>query len=470
MNAVLEQFCSRLVSLGLNVFAQDKTAKDGWITVHPNGKENKGQHVEIDDETGGVKKGFGGKFKGQKISEIKSKFRGPQVNRLNERPDLKPEPKPMRTPAPQTSAGQKLGGRLQELLQKRQQEMEKSQTAPGQQASPSSEQSPVSNPAFIPRSAADIRSQYEDKRGIAPEGMTNPKLEAKKKELREKIDAMMDAYISGKTEFDEARLKDLVLEEEIIKDAKVKKFSWQDQKSMTGLQWPDIAESRATIAVGLMRGARQRAQDANPAEMAGQKRGQPMDLEQADRSNANPHYDPFWYTKSSRPDGYGINCQTCVFAYELRRRGYNVEAQPNSGVVGTMSWKVSVDTARPYVNIVTGRKPERVKLSCSDTKDEAKCLKMLDVVDKTIKPGQRWSFECRWAKTRSGHIFSLEKGADGQLILTDPQTGILCKGKQDAFDRYFSVKSRKMSEINMFRTDDTLVLPEYSGILTGAGK
>ena len=185
MNAVLQKFCSRLASLGFGVFAQDKApAKDGWITVHPNGKENKGQHVEIDDETGGVKKGFGGKFKGQKISEIKSKFRGPQVNRLNERPDLKPEPKPMRTPAPQTSAGQKLGGRLQELLQKRQQEMEKSQTAPGQQASPSSEQSPVSNPAFIPRSAADIRSQYEDKRGIAPEGMTNPKLEAKKNGLQ----------------------------------------------------------------------------------------------------------------------------------------------------------------------------------------------------------------------------------------------------------------------------------------------
>ena len=73
MNSVLQKFCSRLASMGFSVFAQDKApAKDGWITVHPNGREHKGQPVEIDDTTGTIKKGMGGKFKGQKISEIKN--------------------------------------------------------------------------------------------------------------------------------------------------------------------------------------------------------------------------------------------------------------------------------------------------------------------------------------------------------------------------------------------------------------
>ena len=46
----------------------DSLAMDGWITVHPNGEDGKGSHVEIDGE-GRVVKGMGGKFNGKHISE-----------------------------------------------------------------------------------------------------------------------------------------------------------------------------------------------------------------------------------------------------------------------------------------------------------------------------------------------------------------------------------------------------------------
>lgn len=46
-----------------------------WITVKPNGAENKGTPVEIDD-SGRVTKGMGGKFKGQKINEVRKDFVG----------------------------------------------------------------------------------------------------------------------------------------------------------------------------------------------------------------------------------------------------------------------------------------------------------------------------------------------------------------------------------------------------------
>lgn len=46
-----------------------------WITVKPNGKEKKGRAVQIDDE-GRVVAGMGGKFKGEKINEIRKNFVG----------------------------------------------------------------------------------------------------------------------------------------------------------------------------------------------------------------------------------------------------------------------------------------------------------------------------------------------------------------------------------------------------------
>lgn len=44
--------------------------KDGvkWITVKPNGPENKGTPVKLDDRTGEVLAGMGGKFNGRHIS------------------------------------------------------------------------------------------------------------------------------------------------------------------------------------------------------------------------------------------------------------------------------------------------------------------------------------------------------------------------------------------------------------------
>lgn len=60
----------------LHGLAQDA---DKWITVHPNGPENKGTPVRIDADTGEIKAGMGGKFNGQKLSEARKDFTGPRV-------------------------------------------------------------------------------------------------------------------------------------------------------------------------------------------------------------------------------------------------------------------------------------------------------------------------------------------------------------------------------------------------------
>ena len=65
-----------------------------WITVHPNGKENKGRPALLDSETGEVLGGMGGKFNGKHISSVpehgKHEQMGAQmrVNAKNHRADL----------------------------------------------------------------------------------------------------------------------------------------------------------------------------------------------------------------------------------------------------------------------------------------------------------------------------------------------------------------------------------------------
>lgn len=46
-----------------------------WITVKPNGAENKGSPVKI-DESGRIEAGIGGKFNGEKINEVRKSFVG----------------------------------------------------------------------------------------------------------------------------------------------------------------------------------------------------------------------------------------------------------------------------------------------------------------------------------------------------------------------------------------------------------
>lgn len=66
------------------MIAQDA---DKWITVKPNGAEHKGAHVKIDGETGEVKAGMGGKFTGQKISEVRKDFTGPKTPKGHKKPE-----------------------------------------------------------------------------------------------------------------------------------------------------------------------------------------------------------------------------------------------------------------------------------------------------------------------------------------------------------------------------------------------
>ena len=80
MDKTLERFCERLVALDMDIFGLRKITEDAskWITVHPNGEENKGRPALIDESTGRILGGMGGKHTGEKISEVRKSFVGPK--------------------------------------------------------------------------------------------------------------------------------------------------------------------------------------------------------------------------------------------------------------------------------------------------------------------------------------------------------------------------------------------------------
>ena len=440
MNSVLQKFCSRLASLGFSVFAQDKApAKDGWITVHPNGKEHKGQHVEIDDETGGVKKGFGGKFRGQKISEIRSKFRGPQVNRLAERPDRKPEPAPMRTPAPQTSAGQKLGGRLQDVLQMRQQEMEKSQPAP-QPETPATKPSNATR-ELTPEEMHDRVSQF-----------SHEDIVKREKEIEERL----LEYEKGKTDLSEAELKNLVFEKNMLRATSI------DPKKVQS--WADTDIAFIKKKKDLRAKEPERRANQNPESIAGVKRGAPMTLSDADGTSVNP--------KFSEGGDYTINCQTCTLAYELRCRGYDVEAKPQGdtakGGSGGLGKLLAMASYSAYIDVETGLYPKQHRIECNDTRKKSTCMKMLNRIDSMMKPGERYAFRLRWPRQKCGHIFNLAKDNNGEFYLIDSQSGVFAIGKEEAYKKYFA-RSSNIKDIYVFRTDNTQITQQYQETMKRAG-
>ena len=68
-----------------------------WITVKPNGSENKGSPVKI-DESGRIEAGMGGKFNGEKINEVRKSFVGaktPSKEHLAAAAKPKDEKKPL---------------------------------------------------------------------------------------------------------------------------------------------------------------------------------------------------------------------------------------------------------------------------------------------------------------------------------------------------------------------------------------
>ncbi|WFF74011.1 minor capsid protein [Proteiniclasticum sp. QWL-01] len=144
-----------------------------------------------------------------------------------------------------------------------------------------------------------------------------------------------------------------------------------------------------------------------PDELAGVKRGEPMDPQRANSGNPNPHFLDAY--------GYRVNCQSCVVTYEARLRGYDVSTLPKGAAGDQLSRKTNL----AWIDPASKTHPEYI---FDETATTAK--RLYKFLDDTLDPEGRYTIEFAWKGRRnSGHIVSLSKNPEGGLNLYDPQSG-----------------------------------------------
>lgn len=144
----------------------------------------------------------------------------------------------------------------------------------------------------------------------------------------------------------------------------------------------------------------------------GKTAGPPMDFESADHGKANPEV----AGETNRHGPYHVNCQTCVVAYEARRRGYDVTAKGNSKADDDPCLTLSRNTNLAWVDPETGRSPKYIEHGRKSAAGLAKWF------DENVKQGERYHFG--WvSKYGGGHIVTVERNDKGEVCLFDPQDG-----------------------------------------------
>lgn len=192
--------------------------------------------------------------------------------------------------------------------------------------------------------------------------------------------------------------------------------------------------------------------------------GKIMNFTEADGGLSNPNYND----KDAGLDGYVNNCQTCTVSYELRRRGFNVEAMPNPVKEGYEKMRDIATYFRKHGMtwedrfITADGKRAMYDWSTNAGLDDTDSAKIAFVLKKTMDAG-RYEVYCGWKKGYA-HVFVVERTTSGDIIWYDPQSG----KKGDEIKAYMS--NVKAESIGVTRIDDKLINPKFAGRLIKAGK
>ena len=181
----------------------------------------------------------------------------------------------------------------------------------------------------------------------------------------------------------------------------------------------------------------------------GIKRDEEMTFEEANELRGNINF--------GKGNEYGVNCQSCVVANELRRRGYDVTALPNLEKKGNIPHELSYRTNWAWIDPKTMVMP--VKKTAGGIYDvtrtgalKSKSIKELtkELVELVKEPG-RYHIDFSWKGRNSGHIITLEKSLDGKIVIYDPQTGKIKNWGE--LSKEISLKYG----VNVLRVDNLLV-------------
>lgn len=159
---------------------------------------------------------------------------------------------------------------------------------------------------------------------------------------------------------------------------------------------------------------------------------------------------------------YTVNCPMCTLAYELRQRGFDVEAMPNTDMMGDektiASWFgidesefVGVNRQTSSIIFELVMQGDIAKYSGEITKDNESAV--ADFVEKDILEkygeGCRGTFSVNWRNASTGHIMAWEI-VNGKVEIRCSQT-----------NKIFTVEEivQRSSAVNYYRTDNREIDP-----------
>lgn len=142
--------------------------------------------------------------------------------------------------------------------------------------------------------------------------------------------------------------------------------------------------------------------------------------------------------KYVRGTQYGVNCQRCVQAYELRRRGYDVEALPKPKKNNTIIWgnECFVDSSGNTPSFTFNQSEKAIRNALANAPD-----------------GSRHIIYTAWKNSKSAHVFIAEK-ENGIIRYIDPQSNM------DDVEYYFSLA--KKNKFGILRVDDKDITTDIS--------
>ncbi len=191
--------------------------------------------------------------------------------------------------------------------------------------------------------------------------------------------------------------------------------------------------------------------------------GKIMNFTEADQLKGNPHYsDPDGYA-----EGYWKNCQTCTVGYELRRRGFPVEALPNkNGEVLKFYDDKKITQDDRFLNPDGSHPIKKRPLTLSDT-----ITAKVSFIEEATKDTGRYELYLPWKtkkgeKTPSAHVIIVERQKDDNLLWFDPQSGK--HGASTVFNGFLE-KARPVG-ISVLRIDDKIINPIFSERFRKASK
>lgn len=162
------------------------------------------------------------------------------------------------------------------------------------------------------------------------------------------------------------------------------------------------------------------------------KRGKPMTFKEADSKKPNPLYDTEWK--------YTQNCQVCVAAFELRLRGYDVEA------IGFDYGNKAIRELESWPNVMFNA--NRMMFPIDDEYEPWSFKGIYDRLGEHIESKARYHMGIHWA-SGNGHILTIQK-VGKQLMVYDPQDGSSYKGIKEIRDDLL----KDVETIFLYRVDD----------------